>query len=55
MHQVLEQIIILQSSQYSVSVHTYCVDGQLPSIKEIPQVTEKKLHCHDARGLWLSV
>ena len=38
-HQVLEQIIILQSNQYSVSVHTYCVDGQLPSIKEIPQVT----------------
>ena len=32
-HQVLEQIVILQSSQYSVSVHIYCVDGQLPSVK----------------------
>ena len=38
-HQVLEQIIILQSSLYSVSVHTYCVDGQLPSIKQITQAT----------------
>ena len=37
--QVLEQIIILQSSLYSVSVHTYCVDGQLPSIKQITQAT----------------
>ena len=38
-HQVLEQIIILQSSLYSVSVLTYSVDGQLPSIKLITQVT----------------
>ena len=28
-HQVLEQIVILQSSQYSVSVHTYCVGSGL--------------------------
>ena len=38
-HQVLEQIIILQSSLYSISVHTYCVDGQLSSIKQITQAT----------------
>ena len=38
-HQALEKIIILQSSLYSFSVHTYCVDGQLPNIKQITQAT----------------
>ena len=38
-HQVLEKIIILRSSLYSIRVHTYDVDGQLPSIKQITQAT----------------
>ena len=38
-HQVLEKIRILRSSLYSISVHTYYVDGQLSSVKLIAQVT----------------
>ena len=37
--EVLEKIIILRSSLYSIRVHTYYVDGQLSSIKQITQAT----------------
>ena len=38
-HEVLEKIIILRSSLYSIRVHTYYVDGQLSSNKQITQAT----------------
>ena len=38
-HQVLEKIIILRSSLYSIRVLTYYVDGRLSSIKQITQAT----------------
>ena len=34
-HEVLEKIIILRSSLYSIRVHTYYVDGQPSSTKQI--------------------
>ena len=38
-HEVLEKIIILRSSLYSIRVHTYYVDGQPSSNKQITQAT----------------